>query len=155
MLTTDAEYAAEQIADAVIDVRPNLVGVRPSSSVSRRASCPTPFRAAVRRGARTLHHSITSGQAQDIMLTVKDVGAVFEAHVAPTGIASKIPPKVSATLGKLASLPEGERAAWLLRLAGRVRTLAFVFLFLGIGLGAAAWLSAGSGARSCGSAWAS
>src|SRR5678816_1805736 len=74
-----AGYAAEQLADAVIEVRPNLVGVRPILvGVSQGLVSSAPFRSAVRRGARTLHHSITSGQAKNLVLTVKDVGAVFE-----------------------------------------------------------------------------
>jgi hypothetical protein len=139
-----AEYAAEQIADAVIEVRPNLVGVRPLLvGVAQGLVSSPPFRAAVRRGARTLHHSITTGQAKNVVLTVKDVGAVFESATAlQPKLASKIPPKLSATLGKLESLPEGERAAALLRFAGRVRTMAFVFLFLGLALCAASvWLA--------------
>ena len=134
-----AEYAAEQLADAVIEVRPNLVGVRPLIvGVAQGLVSSAPFRSAVRRGALTLHHSITSGQAKNLVLTVKDVGAVFESATSlQPKLASKIPPKLSATLGKLESLPEGERAAALLRFAGRVRTMAFVFLFLGLALCAA------------------
>jgi len=139
-----AEYAAEQIADAVIEVRPNLVGVRPLLvGVAQSLVASPPFRSAVRRGARTLHHSITSGQAKNVVLTVKDVGAVFESATSlQPKLASKIPPKLSATLGKLEALPEGERAVALLRFAGRVRTMAFVFLFLGLAACAASvWLA--------------
>jgi len=69
--------------------------------------------------------------------------AVFESATSlQPKLASKIPPKLSATLGKLESLPEGERAAALLRFAGRVRAMAFVFLFLGLGLCVASvWLA--------------
>lgn len=129
-----AEYASEQIADGLIRARPDLVGLRPVLiGVSQGVVSSPPFRAAVRRAARLLHHSITSGQAKNIVLTVKDVGAVFESVSATSpGIAGKIPPKVSATLGKLDDLPEGERAAWILKMANRVRALAWTILVAGL-----------------------
>jgi len=131
-----AEYASEQIADGLIHARPDLVGLRPVLiGVSQGVVSSPPFRAAVRRAARLLHHSITSGQAKNIVLTVKDVGAVFESVSATSPeIAGKIPPKVSATLGKLDSLPEGERAAWILKMANRARAISIAILLLGIGL---------------------
>jgi hypothetical protein len=134
-----AEYAAEQIADGLINARPDLVGLRPVLiGVAQGIVSSPPFRAAVRRAARLLHHSITSGQAQNIVLTVKDVGAVFESVSATSPeIAGKIPPKISATLGKLDALPEGERAAWILKMANRARTLSWTILLLGLGLCAA------------------
>src|SRR5262249_8472645 len=58
------------------------------------------------------------------------------------GIASKIPPKLSTVLGRLQSLPGGERAAWLVRFAGRVRAMAIALLVLGIALCATSvWLA--------------
>ena len=139
-----AEFAAEQIVGAIIAASPDLTGVRPVLvGVCQSIVSSAPFRAAVRRSARTLHHSITSGQAKDIVLTVKDVGAVFQSAVATSpGIAAKIPPKLSTVLGRLQSLPGGERAAWLVRFAGRVRAMAFGLLLLGIALCATSvWLA--------------
>jgi len=139
-----AEFAATQLADAVIAAKPNLVGVRPVLiGVSRSVVSSAAFRAAVRRSARILHRSITSGQARDIVLTVKDAGDVLESAVASQpGLAKKLPPRLTAAIGKLNSLPGGERAAWLVRAANRVRVMAWGLLVLGAGLAAACvWLS--------------
>jgi len=98
-----AEFAATQLADAVIAAKPDLVGVRPVLiGVSRSVVGSAAFRAAVRRSARILHRSITSGQARDIVLTVKDAGDVVESAMASQpGLAKKIPPKISAAIGRL------------------------------------------------------
>ena len=140
-----AGFAAQQIVDALIDAKPDLVGLRPILvGVAQNVVSSPPFRAAVRRSARALHHSITSGQAQEIVLTVKDVGAVFES-VASTqpDLLAKLPKGAASTLGKLESLPGGERAAAIVRLANRARVLAWGLLVLGIALCAASvWLAA-------------
>src|SRR5262245_44874239 len=129
-------FAAEQLANAFVAASPDLVGIRPVLvGLCQSVIGTSPFRAAVRRSARALHHSLTTGQAKEIVLTVKDVGAVFESAVSTQpGIASKIPPKLSAVLGRLQSLPGGERAAWLVRFAGRVRAMAIGMLILGVAL---------------------
>lgn len=139
-----AELAAEKLTDALIDANPDLVGVRPLLiGVCRSVVSSPPFRAAVRRSARALHHSITTGQARDIVLTVKDAGALFESVAATQpGVAKKIPPGVTAAIGRLESLPGGERIAWLVRFANRVRAMAIGLLLLGMALcTASVWLS--------------
>ncbi|HEV8481893.1 MAG TPA: hypothetical protein VGR66_14005 [Candidatus Eisenbacteria bacterium] len=139
-----SEFAATQLADAVIAAKPDLVGVRPVLiGVSRSVVSSAAFRAAVRRSARILHRSISSGQARDIVLTVKDAGDVLESAVASQpGLAQKIPPRLTAAIGRLQSLPGGDRAAMLVRFAHRVRVLAWTLLVLGVGLAAACvWLS--------------
>ena len=131
-----AGFAAQQIADAVIGAKPDLIGVRPLLvGLCQSIVSSPPFRAAVRRGARVLHHSITTGQAREIVLTVKDVGAVFESAVATQPeLVKKLPKGVTTTLGRLESLPGGERAAAIVRFAGRVRALAIGLLVLGVAL---------------------
>jgi hypothetical protein len=139
-----ANYAAEQITDAVIKAKPDLIGLRPVLvGVARNVIMSSPFRAAVRRSARILHHAVMTGTAQELVLDVKDVGVLYESMAATQpGLAKKIPPQVSAALGKLASLPGGERAAQLVRLAHRMRTLTLVFLVFGIVLIAVSvWLA--------------
>ena len=139
-----ARFAAEEIADGVIAAKPDLVGLRPLIvAASKSVVASAPFRAAVKRSARTLHHAITTGTATDIVLTVKDVGAIVEsAATSQPGIAGKLPPGLTAAIGKLDSLPGGERAAWLVRFANRARVATLVLLLLGIGLCvASAWLA--------------
>ncbi len=131
-----AGFVAEQLADALIQVKPDLVGLRPILvGLCRSVVASPPFRAAARRSARTLHHAITTGTARDVVLTVKDVGALLESTLATQpGLAAKIPPRLAAAIGNLQSLPGGERAMRLVRFANRVRAAAIGLLFLGIGL---------------------
>ncbi len=139
-----ANFAAEQIADGIIAAKPDLVGLRPILvGTSRGVVASAPFRAAVKRAARTLHHAITTGTAEDIVLTVKDVGALLESAVAnQPGIAGKLPRGLTAAVGTLKSLPGGDRAEWIVRVANRMRAATLVFLLLGIALCfACGWLA--------------
>ena len=142
-----AGYVAEQIADAVIKAKPDLVGLRPVVvGVGRSVVSSPPFRAAVRRSARTMHRAIMSGTGKNIVLGVQDLGVLLgsmaETH---PGLAHKIPPKVTAAIGRLESLPGGEVSARLMRAANRMRAAFLGFLLLGIALCA---VSAGlSGAK--------
>jgi hypothetical protein len=141
-----ANFAAEQIADALIKAKPDLVGLRPVIiGVARSIVSSAPFRAAVRRSARTAHHAIMTGTGRDIVLDVKDVGVLLES-VSETNpaLSKKIPPKLSAALGKLSDLPEGEVMMRLVRLAHRMRVLTFALLVAGVALTVASvWLSSG------------
>jgi len=139
-----AEFVAENVVDAVVSAQPDLIGLRPILvGVCRGVVSSAPFRAAVRRGARTTHHAIMSGTGKSIVLTVQDLGALVESAAAThPALAKRIPPGLSAALGSLESLPGGERAMALVRIANRMRIAAFALLALGIALCAAsAWLA--------------
>jgi hypothetical protein len=134
-----ANWVAEQLADAVIQAKPDLVGLRPVLvAVARGVVTTPPFRAAVRRSARLMHHAVLSGQGKDLVLSVQDLDLLLEsmAETHPS-LSKKIPPRVTAALGRLASLPGGERAVRIARFANRMRAGAFVLLFLGVLLCAA------------------
>jgi hypothetical protein len=139
-----ANFAAERIVDAVIRTKPDLVGLRPVLiGVARSVVSSTPFRAAVRRSARALHHAVMSGTGANLVLDVQDLGVLLEsaAETNPK-IAEKIPPQVTAALGRLRGLPGGERALRLVRLANRLRFATAGLFVLGIALCAAAvWLT--------------
>jgi hypothetical protein len=139
-----ADYVAGQIADAVIKAKPDLIGLRPVLvGMSRGVVSSPPFRAAVRRGARVMHHAVMSGTTRNIALDVKDVGVLLEsmAETHP-GLAHKIPPKLTAALGSLESLPAGELAMRLVRLANRMRAATLGLLLAGIALCVVSvWLS--------------
>jgi len=129
-----ANFVAEQLADAVIQAKPDLVGLRPVLvGVARSVVATPPFRAAVRRSARLVHHAVLSGTGKEIVLSVQDLDvllrSVAETH---SGIEEKIPPRLNAALGKLASLPGGERTIWLVRVANRMRAGAYGLLLLGL-----------------------
>jgi hypothetical protein len=139
-----ANFVAEQLADAVIKAKPDLVGLRPVLiGVARTVVTTAPFRAAVRRSARLMHHAVLSGTGREIVLSVQDIGVLFESMAATQpGLAKKIPPRISAALGKLNSLPGGERAVKLARFANRLRAGAFGLLLLGLLFcTASAWLA--------------
>src|SRR5262245_32561208 len=139
-----AGYLAEQVADAVIQAKPDLVGLRPVLVGAARGVISTPpFRAAIRRSARAMHHAIFSGSGTSVVLGMQDLGvllkSVTETH---PGLAKKIPPQVVATIGRLDALPGGERAAWLARVARRMRAGTLGVLALGLALcTAGVWLS--------------
>jgi hypothetical protein len=139
-----ANYAAERIVDAVIRTKPDLVGLRPVLvGVARSVVSSSPFRAAVRRSARALHHAVMSGTGTNLVLDVQDLGVLLEsaAETNPK-IAEKIPPQVTAALGHLRALPGGERALELVRFANRLRFATVGLFVLGMVLCAAAvWLT--------------
>ena len=139
-----AGYVSERITDAVIKAKPDLVGLRPVLiGLGRGVVSSPPFRAAVRRGARAMHHAIMSGAGTEIVLNVQDLGVLLESmSEAHPGLAHKIPPGISAAIGRLRELPGGERMARLARLATRLRLGTAALLLLGLALLAAAvWLS--------------
>ena len=129
-----ADYVAEQIANAVIKAKPDLVGVRPMLvGAGRLVVSSPPFRAAVRRSARAAHHAIMTGTGTEIVLGVQDLGVLVESAAATQpGIAKKIPSWLPATLARFQALPGGERVVRLVRLANRLRTGTFALLGLGI-----------------------
>ena len=131
-----ANFVAEQLADAVIKAKPDLVGLRPVLvGVGRSVVTTPPFRAAVRRSARLVHHAVLSGAGKEIVLSVQDLDLLLESMAeSHPGLAKKIPPRISAALGQLASLPGGERTVMLARFANRMRAMTFLFLFLGMAL---------------------
>ena len=131
-----AEFAAEQLADAVIAVKPDLIGLRPVLiGVGRGVVASPPFRAAVRRSARLAHRTIMSGTAKTIVLDVRDLSVLLESAAQNSpGISKKIPKGVTTAIAKLSALPGGDRAARLIRLGNRMRAGTLVLLILGIGL---------------------
>src|SRR5215831_2036357 len=139
-----AEYVAGQIADAVIAAKPDLIGLRPVIvGVARSVVSSPPFRAAVRRSARVMHHAIMSGAGTEILLSVQDIGVLLESmSETHPALAHKIPAQLTAALGRFQSLPGGERAARLVRFANRLRAAVLALLALGIALCAAGvWLA--------------
>lgn len=137
-------FVSDQLTDVVIKANPDLVGVRPMiAGVTRSVVSSAPFRAAVRRSAHALHRAIMSGTASNLVLTVKDVGAVFQSATSlQPELAEKLPRRAAAALARLDSLPSGERVVWLIRLGHRLRALVITLLVLGIGLCAwCVWVS--------------
>ena len=135
-----ARFTAERITDAVVEASPDLVGVRPVLiELTRSVVASAPFRAAIRRSARALHHSIMTGGSARLVLNAQDLGSILESMTAAhPGLAKKIPPRLSAAVGELESVRGGTIAAKLMRVARRLRTLTLALLALGLSLIAAA-----------------
>ena len=134
-----ANFVAEQLADAVIKSKPDLVGLRPVLvGVARSVVTTPPFRAAVRRSARLVHHAVLSGTGKEILLSVQDLDVLLQSMAQTNpGLAKKIPPRLTAALGELTSLPGGERTIRLARFANRLRAGTYALLLLGLLLCAA------------------
>ena len=97
-----ADYVASQITDAMVAQRPNLVALRPilESSV-RGVVASEPFRALVRRSARTAHHAMFEAAGQRVVLALPDVSALVRgalSQVSPE-MAAKLPPFLETGLG--------------------------------------------------------
>src|SRR5215831_19450560 len=139
-----ADFVAQQIADATIAAKPDLVGLRPVLvGVGRSLVSSAPFRAAVRRGARAMHRAILNGTGRSVALSVQDLGVLVQsaAELQP-GLAKKIPARLSTALGRLEQLPAGEQMLRLARLANRMRAATLILYVLGLlGCAASVWLS--------------
>ncbi len=131
-----AEFVAERIVDGVIEASPDLVGLRPILiGVARGMVGSPPFRAAVRRSARTAHRAVMSGTTAKLALNVQDLGAVLQGALSThPGIARKIPAQLTGKLSSLSELPAGEPAAKLIRFAHRMRAATALAFLLGIAL---------------------
>jgi len=129
-----ATFVAEKIADKLIDARPDLVGVRPVLiGLGRSLVSSPPFRAAVRRSARAMHHAMLSGSGDEIVLTVQDLGALLRSTLeTQPALAKRVPPAVYTALGSLGALRGGELAMRIVRIGNRMRVAAFALLLLGI-----------------------
>jgi hypothetical protein len=129
-----ANFVAEQLADAVIRAKPDLVGLRPVLvGVARSVVTTPPFRAAVRRSARLVHHAVLSGTGKEILLSVQDLDVLLQSMAqARPDLAEKIPARWTAALGELDSLPGGERTIRLARFANRLRAGTYGLLLLGL-----------------------
>jgi hypothetical protein len=137
--TRVAEFVAERIADAAIQASPDLVALKPILvGVGRTMVSSAPFRAAVRRSARTAHRAVMSGGTEKLALTVQDLGDVLKSALATQpGLAEKIPSGLKAKLGSLEGLPAGEVGLRLVRAAHRMRAATLLAFLLGIGFCAA------------------
>jgi len=134
-----ATFVAERLADAVIKAEPNLIGIRPILvGVGRGVVSSPPFRAAARRSARALHHALFTGTSTRIVLTVQDLGALLQSALSSRPeLARKLPPEVSAAIGRLDQMPGGAVSARLVRIGHRARNGSVALLVLGVLLCAA------------------
>jgi len=130
-----AQYVADELTDAIISQRPNLLAVRPVllSSVQSIVRS-TPFRAIVARSARTAHRFFFEQAGSRIVLSLPDVGAVVRGALSQASpeLAAKIPPGMEAKLatGKAEKAITGFIRLW--QFGDRLLVLSWVLFYGGL-----------------------
>ena len=130
-----ASYVANQLTDAIIAQRPNLLAVRPMLlSAAQSIVHSTPFRAVVARSARTTHRFFFEQAGSRIVLSLPDVGAVVRSALSQASpeLAAKIPPGVEAQLatGKAEKAITGFIRLW--QFGDRLLVLAWLLFYGGL-----------------------
>jgi hypothetical protein len=129
-----SRYLAEQITDAVIAERPNLVAVRPII-VSATGSLvqSEPFRAVARRAIETAHASAFSKGSEQVLLSLPDVGILLRNALgaASPQLAAKIPDQLGTAVARMEKSRAGAVLQRLHTLWSRIRWVTRVLLFVG------------------------
>ena len=130
-----AQYVANQLTDAIISQRPNLLAVRPVLLGSVQSIVrSTPFRAIVARSARTTHRFFFEQSGSRIVLSLPDVGAVVRGALSQASpeLAAKIPPGLEAKLatGKAEKAITGFIRLW--KFGDRLLVLSWVLFYGGL-----------------------
>jgi len=139
-----SSFVAQQIADGVIAANRDLTGVKPVITTFAQALVnSSAFRVLVRRGAREAHRVMLSSGAENVMLSVPDVGVLLRGtleSVSPE-LASKVPANVRAVIETRLTGAIAGRVVAALRGANRVRLLArlgmvfgLVFIIIGVAI---------------------
>jgi len=130
-----ASYVADEVTDAIIAQRPNLLAVRPMLlSAVQSIVRSTPFRAIVARSARTTHRFFFEQAGSRIVLSLPDVGAVVRSALSQASpeLAAKIPPGLEAQLatGKAEKAITGFIRLW--QFGDRLLVLSWLFFYVGL-----------------------
>ena len=132
-----AGYVAGQVVNGLLEVRPNLIGVRPILETSIREVAGTaPFRALVRTSARTAHYSLFNSPGQRVVLALPDLSVLLRSVLAQgnPALAEKIPATLEAALAS----DDAQRAFtsfiefW--RIARKLLLLCWVLFCVGVAL---------------------
>jgi len=151
-------FVAQRIADGVIAANRDLTGIRPVITTFAQAMVTsTPFQALVKRAAREAHHVLFSEGAENVMLSVPDVGVLLRGTLETISpeIAKKVPADIRTVIDTRLRGAVATRVVGILRAALRIRLVArfgMIFGLLLVGLGVAlaprrrqALLNAGTG----------
>ncbi len=151
-------YVAQRIADGVVAANRDLTGIKPVIATFAQAMVnSSPFRALVQRAAREAHHVLFSQGAENVMLSVPDVGVLLRGTLETISpeIAKKVPADIRTVIDTRIRGTVAIRLVSTLRAAVRVRLVArfgmiFGLLLTGIGVALAprrrqALLNAGTG----------
>lgn len=125
----------QSIADAVIAANRDLTGIRPVVATFAEAVVGSaPFRALVRRAAREAHRGFLSPGAENLMLSVPDVGALLRGTLETVSpdIAERVPPDLRAVIQTRLTGALAGRVVAALQVAHRVRLFARLGVVAGI-----------------------
>jgi len=151
-------YVAQRIADGVVAANRDLTGIRPVIATFAQAMVTsTPFQALVKRAAREAQHALLSQGAENVMLSVPDVGVLLRGtlETVSPAIAKRIPANIRTVIDTRIKGTVATRVVRILHAATRIRLVARFGMLCGlmlVGLGVAlaprrrqALLNAGTG----------
>ena len=130
-----ASYVANELTDAIIAQRPNLLAVRPMLlSAVQSIVHSTPFRAIVARSARTTHRFFFERAGSRIVLSLPDVGAVVRSALSQASpeLAAKIPPGLEAKLATGKAEQAITRFIRLWQFGDRLLVLSWLLFYVGL-----------------------
>lgn len=151
-------YVAQRIADGVVAANRDLTGIKPVIATFAQAMVnSSAFQALVQRAAREAHHVLFSEGAENVMLSVPDVGVLLRGTLETVSpeLAKKVPADIRTVIDTRIKGAVATRVVSILRAAVRVRLIArfgmlFGLLLVGLGVALAprrrqALLNAGTG----------
>jgi len=134
-----ASFVAERIADQVTARNRDLLAVRPVIvSAARTVVASDAFRALFRRAAQSAHALAISQGAEQVVLSLPDLGVLLNSTFAlQPGVAAKLPAGVRAQLGQDVQQALGAGALRFLHATSRLRRFTWLAFALGSALLAA------------------
>ena len=130
-----AVYVSNQLTDAIIAARPNLLAVRPILLTSVQSIVRSaPFRAVVATSARTTHRFFFEEAGERVVLSLPDIGAVVRSALAQASpdLAAKIPPDVEAQLASGDAERAISRFISLWKAGDKLRLLSWIGFYSGL-----------------------
>jgi hypothetical protein len=132
-----AGYVAGQVVNGLLEVRPNLIGVRPILETSIREVIQTPpLRALVRSSARTAHYSLFESPGQRVVLALPDLSVLLRSALSQgnPALAEKIPASLEAALASDAAQRAFTAFIEFWRVARKALLLCWVLFWVGVAL---------------------
>jgi len=129
-----ADFVADQLTNAVLAEKPDLVAFRPIIVATAGGIVETaPFRAIVRSAVRAAHRSAVSTTGQRVLLSLPDVGVLVQSAVQSMSpeMAERIPPRIEAFAADLNTRPEMNQIRLALRILGIMSHAGLIFLLAG------------------------
>jgi hypothetical protein len=126
---------AQRIADGVVAANRDLTGIKPVIATFAQAVVGSaPFRALVRRAAREAHHALLSKGAENVLLSVPDVGVLLRGTLETVSpeVARRVPSDVRAVIETRLTGRIATRVVAALHAAARVRNVARFGLIVGL-----------------------